>query len=818
MAEPEIDRLLEHEAWIRAFASRLVRDPGLADDIVQETWVTALKRGPRDDRSLQGWLATRLRGHLRHALRSERRRAARQVEYAQKPVDPSDDRETERAETLHRVVRAVLHLDEPFRSAIHMRYVEQLAPPEIARRTGVPVATVHSRLARGLARLRAQFHAEKDTESPSWLAWLEVRRVDSVIRIALARVRWRATLGASAILGAIVGSVALVDSGVSSNTVRSWVVDDFDPAHVDDELTSTDMEIGGARRPALDWRSAALPPNSDSHVLGRVLDRNGGPVAGVAVSIEEERKSRSDPPPLAISGPDGRFRIARTGGRAVLRARDERYSNVLVGLATPTRTSELAIVVAPAIRIAGRVSTRAGAPIAGVTISSWIDPNLPIATEMPLDHCRPEILTATTDHFGRFRIDGLPVLPEARLAILHPNFKSQSMRIPHASDTRFEITLDSPTDARVVSGTVRDASGAAVPGALVSACPARTIADDEGDFELVLWPTPAGRTITAVAPEHGAVQREIPVNDSGTVLWPQSLDFVLPREMETIHGNVRDPSGKPIGGAVVWLANPTRLGEFAGGPAFAESMYGNDPALPWPSVTTDEFGAFRLDGLFSRAYRLRIADPRTLACAEVGGRAGDVLAIELPSDGEVHSITGQVVDSEGIGMPGVAIRVERPIYEESATLKVYARFLSLPIASTGVDGRFTLPPCSTAGTIIRLDSDEIVPVTCALADLDVQRELRLVVSARAYVRAEVAAPHDRADTFELIDADGNRLALTEQRDGCSHHFRRAVIANGRSLVFSVPATLVTAVFLKSEKEVHRVPLRLAPREVLVVRW
>ncbi len=77
MSDPELDALLQHSRWVRALAQSLARDPGLAEDIVQETWVSALRRGPKDDRSLRGWLATILRRHLRQVRRGEARRGRR---------------------------------------------------------------------------------------------------------------------------------------------------------------------------------------------------------------------------------------------------------------------------------------------------------------------------------------------------------------------------------------------------------------------------------------------------------------------------------------------------------------------------------------------------------------------------------------------------------------------------------------------------------------------------------------------------------------------------------------------------------------------
>ena len=59
-----------------------------------------------------------------------------------------------RAEGQERLLRAVLALEEPFRSAILLRFYEDLSPSALAERTGVPVETARSRVRRGVERLR----------------------------------------------------------------------------------------------------------------------------------------------------------------------------------------------------------------------------------------------------------------------------------------------------------------------------------------------------------------------------------------------------------------------------------------------------------------------------------------------------------------------------------------------------------------------------------------------------------------------------------------------------------------------------------------
>ncbi|MFT5284775.1 MAG: DNA-directed RNA polymerase specialized sigma24 family protein [Planctomycetota bacterium] len=54
------EQLFVHAQWVRRLAIRLVNDPNLADDVVQDTWVAAMEKPPRGDvgtLSVKAWLA-----------------------------------------------------------------------------------------------------------------------------------------------------------------------------------------------------------------------------------------------------------------------------------------------------------------------------------------------------------------------------------------------------------------------------------------------------------------------------------------------------------------------------------------------------------------------------------------------------------------------------------------------------------------------------------------------------------------------------------------------------------------------------------------
>ncbi len=153
---PTARALLEHTEFLRALARSLVRDAATADDVVQDTMVRALERPPRHRDNLRGWLGRVVRNLSLGGHRTAHRRRAREHAAARPDrIDPTADAAA-RAEVQSVVARAVRELDETDRTVIVLRFFDGLMPREIARRLDVPVSTVHTRLQRALARLRAR--------------------------------------------------------------------------------------------------------------------------------------------------------------------------------------------------------------------------------------------------------------------------------------------------------------------------------------------------------------------------------------------------------------------------------------------------------------------------------------------------------------------------------------------------------------------------------------------------------------------------------------------------------------------------------------
>lgn len=160
MADPA-EELVAHQHWLRRLARRLVRSTAEADDLVQDTCVTALaKASPGTE--MRPWLGGVMRRLALHRVRSERRRERREETFQQETSSFSEpERFADHGIDRERLLELVEALPEPFRSTIADRFVAGLSCADIARAQGIPAGTVRWRLSRALELLRIEIEAGK---------------------------------------------------------------------------------------------------------------------------------------------------------------------------------------------------------------------------------------------------------------------------------------------------------------------------------------------------------------------------------------------------------------------------------------------------------------------------------------------------------------------------------------------------------------------------------------------------------------------------------------------------------------------------------
>lgn len=144
---------------LRRYARALTRDADIADDLVQDTLVRAL----RSEKLFHGgdvrsWLYT----ILTNLNRNRRRSLARRPSISQLNEDDEPGANGTEAEGRD-IERALSGLVEEQRSALLLVMLEGLTYREVADIQGVPIGTVMSRLARARAHIKASIDGEKVT-------------------------------------------------------------------------------------------------------------------------------------------------------------------------------------------------------------------------------------------------------------------------------------------------------------------------------------------------------------------------------------------------------------------------------------------------------------------------------------------------------------------------------------------------------------------------------------------------------------------------------------------------------------------------------
>ena len=151
-ADLDPEELAAHDRFVRAVIRRLVGDPELVEDLTQETWLAALQHSAASRLLGRAWLGTVAQNFVFQALRGKARRLAREALVARSEVAPEEAPLD--PELCRRMLEAVRALEEPYRTAIHLRFYEDLLPAEIAERLGTRPETVRTRIKRGLARIQ----------------------------------------------------------------------------------------------------------------------------------------------------------------------------------------------------------------------------------------------------------------------------------------------------------------------------------------------------------------------------------------------------------------------------------------------------------------------------------------------------------------------------------------------------------------------------------------------------------------------------------------------------------------------------------------
>ena len=206
----------EHYDFLWRCALRLGAGSADVEDLIQETFVIALRR--YDPETFVGraqpstWLFAILHNVLRNHARGERRRRARHDRIA----EISDSRSPDHADTqlgLRLLDEFLTELDPDQRSVFVLAELEGLRGPEIARVLGLNANTARSRLRLARRAFRARFEDERErlVEDAGRASAPEVARARTLASLAMPAGKWWAWGS----VGAWIGARGLIGVGLS---------------------------------------------------------------------------------------------------------------------------------------------------------------------------------------------------------------------------------------------------------------------------------------------------------------------------------------------------------------------------------------------------------------------------------------------------------------------------------------------------------------------------------------------------------------------------------------------------------------------------
>ena len=138
-------------------ALRILRDEALAEDAVQEAFLTIWRSASRfvpERAKASTWILTLVHRRAVDVVRREERRRADSLELAPEPVSAAADDDAWLRFERERVQEALRRLPDPQREALELAYYGGFTQSELAERLGQPIGTIKSRMFSGLSSMR----------------------------------------------------------------------------------------------------------------------------------------------------------------------------------------------------------------------------------------------------------------------------------------------------------------------------------------------------------------------------------------------------------------------------------------------------------------------------------------------------------------------------------------------------------------------------------------------------------------------------------------------------------------------------------------
>lgn len=634
-------------------ARHLVRDEALAEDAVQQTFVTAIEDAQRFDatRDLEAWLV----GILTHKARDLAARDARRPDPARldaaRSADPAS--EVELADFVATLERALERVPVAYREVLRKNLADGRTPQEIAQDLARDPNTVRVQLHRGMEHLRRvlpagfALGAAVIASSPRGLAALRAEVLEHASATAhTANSATASTTSHAAPSSTLAKSLSLAGAAALVLMSAAFLAFGGKPAPIE----SADIQAASATSPSSTSASVELepsPPVPQPHAPLAVqapttgaLDievvwHDGTPAVDVEVCVRPRAWATAffDGASYARTGADGHARFDALAPRDARACVEYAFASTPVQIAAG-ETHTARVTVARHVDVAGHVTRPDGTAAAGASV--WCGDD-------DLSGVRGRIVTLA-DANGAFAVRSCP-RQSALFATAEGLATTSAVELRTLAGESGSIDLAFTSPGAVLELAVRDTAGVPLADAWGLLAPARGSSgraaalrfrtDASGRARLATLAGQVTLTVSATGQPCTEVQLALP---SGTTTRELALAPAV-----WVRGCARDASGAPRGDVAVELDISQRISGEA----------------EWMRVAlTDAAGTYRAGpfaaGRFALVARTRDGDrgPRE-------ARAFDVPAAgEITWDfslGTVHTIRGRVVDGQGTPLAGCEV-------------------------------------------------------------------------------------------------------------------------------------------------------------------
>lgn len=154
-----------HGGVAYSLAYRIVGEPGAAEDVAQEAFISVWRSGARFDRargSVRSWMLSIVRNRAIDSLRAGAGSKAPKLTFdddavlEQRPAEELTEEEAMRHETASEVRGALGQLPGDQSKVIELAYYGGFSQSEIAEMLGVPLGTVKGRMRLGMEKIRGE--------------------------------------------------------------------------------------------------------------------------------------------------------------------------------------------------------------------------------------------------------------------------------------------------------------------------------------------------------------------------------------------------------------------------------------------------------------------------------------------------------------------------------------------------------------------------------------------------------------------------------------------------------------------------------------